>query len=399
MRLPLLALALAPVLVAPAAAQDVAAGTKVYKQTVPSVVWIHSTRTRALATGSGTLIDRERRLVLTNYHVVEDNPRATVYFPQFRDGQPISDRQYYEERKERLGRSGRVVALDKKADLALIRVDGIPDEVKAIPLAAASPDPGEPVHSIGNAGKSGALWGYVKGTVRQVYRKKWQVELERNHRITFEAKVIETDSPTNPGDSGGPLLNDKGELVGVTQGGAVNAQLVSFFVDISEVKRLLRDHSSEPTHTATAGPKREAPPPVSDKAKLFSADAVKAAEQTVTDLFKKDLDVLIETYPVAPSDWVEKARKGTADERQKMFREWMGERIKAEKVQGVIVLICLDPRHLSVDITAAEKGKFPEKYAQKIADAIRKGLTDKKPDDGLAAALKLIQDGYTGGKK
>ena len=56
---------------------------------------------------------------------------------------------------------------------------------------------------------------------------------------TFEAKVVETDSATNPGDSGGPLLNAKGELVGVTQGGAINAQLVSTFIDVSEVKSLL----------------------------------------------------------------------------------------------------------------------------------------------------------------
>ena len=48
--------------------------------------------------------------------------------------------------------------------------------------------------------------------------------------------MVETDSPTNPGDSGGPLVNDKGELVAVTEGGAVNAQLLSTFIDVSEVQ-------------------------------------------------------------------------------------------------------------------------------------------------------------------
>src|SRR5579885_2157067 len=203
-----LTLAAAP---APASAQEAGGGAKVYRQAVPSVVWVHSTRDRGLATGSGSLIDRDRRLILTNYHVVEDNPRATVFFPVFRDGQPIPEKQYYRDRKDRLGIRGRVVAVDRQADLALIQIESVPAGVKAIPLAPASPEPGESVHSIGNAGKSDALWGYVRGTVRQVYRKKWKAQLEPNKVLTFEAKVVETDSATNHGDSGGPLLNDKGE--------------------------------------------------------------------------------------------------------------------------------------------------------------------------------------------
>jgi hypothetical protein len=393
--------ALALALAAPpafAAAQEPTGGAKVYKQALPSVVWIHSTRDRGLATGSGTLIDRDRRLVLTNYHVVEDNPKATAFFPVFRDGSPVSEKRFYADRLDRLGYRGRVVATDKQADLAVIQLETLPEGVKATPLATASPSPGESVHSIGNTGKSGALWGYVKGTVRQVYRKKWKAALSRSRTLTFEAKVIETDSPTNPGDSGGPLLNDAGELVGVTQGGAVDANLVSFFVDVSEVKQLLATRAvsnlrgGKPA-SATA-PKRTSSLTVSDKAKLFSADAVKAADQTVAELFKKGLDVLVETHPSAPADWVEKAKKAKPEERQKMFREWAGERIKAEKVEGVVVLVCLEPRSVAVDIAPGWEARFPPKYAQKVADALIQGLKDKKADDGLANALKLLHEGY-----
>ena len=42
--------------------------------------------------GSGTLVDKERRLVLTNYHVVQENPNAKVFFPVFRDGSPVAER-------------------------------------------------------------------------------------------------------------------------------------------------------------------------------------------------------------------------------------------------------------------------------------------------------------------
>ncbi len=394
MRQALFALTLAA-LAAPAVAQEPTGGAKVYQQAVPSVVWIHSTRDRGLATGSGSLIDRGRRLVLTNYHVVEDNPRAKVFFPVFRDGQPVSEKKFYLDRTDRYAIRGRVVAVDKHADLALIQIDRVPDGVKAIPVAPASPTPGENVHAIGNTGKSGALWGYVKGTVRQVYRKKWKAQLDRRV-LTFEAKVVETDSPTNPGDSGGPLLNDKGELVGVTQGGAVNAQLVSTFVDVSEVKQLL---ATRPVRELRAdkpagAERRSAALTVSDKARLFSADAVKAANEAVADLFKKKLDLLIETYPSAPAEWAEKIKSAKGTERQKVFREWANARLRAEKADGVAILVCLDPKYVLVEIEGPVKRKFPDKYAQKVADALLKGLRDKEPDKGLAEAVRLVREGY-----
>ncbi|HET6575489.1 MAG TPA: trypsin-like peptidase domain-containing protein [Fimbriiglobus sp.] len=400
MRWALITLTLAA-LAAPAAAQEPTGGAKVYREAVPSVVWVHSARDRGLATGSGSLIDRGRQLVLTNYHVVEDNPRVKVFFPQFRDGRPVSEKSYYRDRADRFAIRGRVVAVDKKADLAVIQLDRVPRGVKAIPIAATSPGPGETVHAIGNTGKSGALWGYVQGTVRQVYRKKWKARLDPNRVLTFEAKVIETDSPTNPGDSGGPLLNDKGELVGVTQGGATDAQLVSTFVDVSEVKQLL---ATRPVHQLRAdkpaeAAKRTTPLPVSDKAKLFSAEAVKAAEQAVGELFKKNLDLLIETYPSAPDEWAAKLKTARGEERQKVFRQWASARLRAAKADGVMILVSQDPRYVLVEIEDAVKGKFPEKYAQTVANALLKGLREKKPDEGLAEAVRLVREGYKGEKK
>ena len=215
-----------------------AGGAGVYKRALPGVVWIQSSRAGGHATGSGSLIDARHKLVLTNYHVVEDNPKAVVFFPEFRDGRAVAEKSYYAARAERFGIRAKVVAINRTADLAVLQLQTLPPGAKPIPLADVSPEPGETVHSIGNAGRSGALWGYVRGTVRQVYRKKWQAKLGRRVQ-PFEATVVETDSPTNPGDSGGPLLNDAGKLVGVTQGGALDAQSVSFFVAVSEVRKIL----------------------------------------------------------------------------------------------------------------------------------------------------------------
>src|SRR5262245_31756569 len=141
------------------------AGASAYKTVLSSTVWVHSDRGGGkLATGSGSLVDRGRRLVLTNYHVVGDVKRATVYFPDFgSDKKAFSERRHYTSRSGKLGISGEVIEVDKEGDLALIRLDRVPDGVPALKLAATSPDPGQTVHSIGNPGKSGALWVYTPG--------------------------------------------------------------------------------------------------------------------------------------------------------------------------------------------------------------------------------------------
>jgi hypothetical protein len=135
------------------------------------------------------------------------------------------------------GVRGRVVHREVGRDLALLRLDALPDHVKAIPLAVQSAGPGDTVHSVGNSGvREGTLWRYTAGKVRSVYRT--QLHLGNGHA---EVRIVETQSPTNPGDSGGPLVNDRGELVGVVTSMEKLTRLVSFNVDIHEVKTFLGD--------------------------------------------------------------------------------------------------------------------------------------------------------------
>lgn len=376
-----------------APADDKSEGAKVYKKAVPSVVWIHSKRDAGLATGSGSLIDKDRRLVLTNYHVVLDNPSAKVFFPHFRDGQPVAEKDYYRDRAKRLAIDARVVALDKKADIAIIRLDSIPDGTDAIPLATSSPDPGDTVHSIGSAGKSDALFGYVKGSVRQVYKKEWKAELAPKRIATFEAKVVETDSATNPGDSGGPLLNSKGELVGVTQGGALNAQLVSTFIDVSEVKQLLSTRAVKDVKADKPAVKKErAVPTVSDEAKLFSDEAVKAANTALAELFKGDLDVMIETHTAATTDekQLEDLRK-KKDERDAYMKKFTRSRMVLKEADVGIVIV-KDPKTLYVELTGPAEKEFPDDIVKKLVVSLTDGLKANKPDDALKNVIQTLRD-------
>ncbi len=224
---------------APSAVGQTESGEKIYQKTLRGTTWILGIRNDGAATGTGALIDVSHKWVITNFHVAGEANRILVFFPRFRDGKLIAERSEYQDLLRKGGGiPAKVVYRDQRRDLVLLELETVPRGVEVIHLARTSPSPGQRVHSVGNPGKSGALWLYTQGTVRQVYEKRWRVR-DAGSILEFSARVVETQSPTNPGDSGGPLVNDHGDLVGVTQGMAADASLLSLFIDVSEVKAFL----------------------------------------------------------------------------------------------------------------------------------------------------------------
>lgn len=224
---------------APGVFAQTESGEKIYQRTLRGTTWILSIRNEGAASGTGALIDAKHKWVITNFHVAGEGNRILVFFPRFREGKLIAERSEYQDLlRKGAGIPAKVVYRDQRRDLVLLELETVQHSAETIHLARSSPVPGQRVHSVGNPGKSGALWLYTQGTVRQVYEKKWRVR-DGNSILDFSARVVETQSPTNPGDSGGPLVNDQGDLVGITQGMATDASLLSLFIDVSEVKAFL----------------------------------------------------------------------------------------------------------------------------------------------------------------
>ena len=191
------------------------------------------------ATGSGFLVDREDRLVVTAYHVVENKSEVWVLFPDFKaDGTVYADREHYYNAGDKYIRA-KVVRKLKRKDLALLQLDKIPTGFVPVKLATDRVQPGESVYTVGNPGASGGMWIFSDGSVRQIFDQQ-EIHLEGGQVVV--ADTVETQNPTNPGDSGGPVLNTKGDLVGVTSSGAPDGDLVSHCIDATEVKRMLSQY-------------------------------------------------------------------------------------------------------------------------------------------------------------
>ncbi len=199
----------------------------VYKKAMPSVVNITSTEVRfdffygpvpQTGQGSGFVLNKEG-LILTNNHVIENGQKVEV---------TLYDKHKYK---------ATVVTVDKGHDLALLKIDA-PNLVPAT-LAETSTGltVGQRVYAIGNPfGLSGTMTRGIISAIRSVRSPENGNPIE---------DAIQTDASVNPGNSGGPLLNSRGEVIGITtmiaSNGADQSSGIGFAIPINTAKAVLDD--------------------------------------------------------------------------------------------------------------------------------------------------------------
>ncbi len=203
----------------------------VYDRVLPSIsVIMPETNGQYTSSGTGWVLDAERRLILTNDHVTEGATDCLVYFPLFEDDQVVTegDRNLIPSRAIH----GKVVDSDPTTDLSIVQVDKLPDTAIALPIAQRSATPGQTVHSIaGSSMGSQSLWTYSSGHVRQLVHGKLAND--------GEARLLESDMATNQGNSGGPVFNDQGQVVAVVEGHRTDARNVSIYIERESLNQYL----------------------------------------------------------------------------------------------------------------------------------------------------------------
>jgi S1-C subfamily serine protease/Flp pilus assembly protein TadD len=216
-------------------AGDPLGGRDLYRQLLPSVAWVQAGRE---GRGTGWVVDLGKKRLVTNYHTVGDAKAIEVMFPQSRDGRLVVDREAYQVNIRKWKIDGRVVRRSPERDLALIELTLLPEGAKAIPLAEVAAGPGEAVRLIGNRGDLDQMWGHAAGFVRQTYHSAdgypW-----RTMRLGNGSRLLALQLPINEGDSGGPVVNHRGELVGVASAILWQAQRSAAAIDVSEVRAFL----------------------------------------------------------------------------------------------------------------------------------------------------------------
>jgi hypothetical protein len=129
-----------------------------------------------------------------------------------------------------------------------------------------------------------------------------------------------------------------------------------------------------------------------DSGKIFTVDAVKAADVQIEKLHARGVDVLIVTYPVAPTERLAELRSGSADRRVGFFRNLVRERMERENISGLGLIICDDPKSLYLELSPELGKQLPEQFAKTLRDTLIKHLRDGKPDQGLAEILKMLDE-------
>jgi serine protease Do len=182
--------------------------------------------------GSGFIINEEGFL-MTNFHVIEGETQISIEVYHLRNGQ--LERKSY--------RDVRIVAMNKFADLALLKIeDKDAATFKYVPIGNSdSLAVGEKVFAIGSP------LGLERTVTEGI--------LSTKTRQMAGELYLQTTTQINPGNSGGPLFNLNGEVVGVTNmkitfgeglGFAIPAESVRYFLDHRDAFAYSNDNPSNP---------------------------------------------------------------------------------------------------------------------------------------------------------
>lgn len=207
--------------------------TALVKLVEPSVVVIQVTRDKSSGIGSGFPLDNQGTIV-TNYHVIEGATSVKIKF-----GEKTADVPGF-------------LIFSPGKDIAILKANLGAERVAPLKLAANQPVKGETVLTFGaplgfdSTVSNGIVSSVRKGSdLREIFKKSFgsDVYVDEQH-YDLDAVWVQTTAPISGGNSGGPLVNLRGEVVGLNTWHLVAGQNMNFAISADHITQMMKSANS-----------------------------------------------------------------------------------------------------------------------------------------------------------
>lgn len=171
------------------------------------------------AAGTGVIVSKDG-YILTNQHVIDEATKINVI---------LADGTTYENVK--------LVTIDPLNDIAFLKIDNVSDLPAATLGDSKTITVGQQVIAVGNAlgqYQNTVTAGIISGTGRTITASD-----STGYKTETLNDMIQTDAAINSGNSGGPLVNAAGEVIGINTATSSDGENVGFAIPISSVKGML----------------------------------------------------------------------------------------------------------------------------------------------------------------
>jgi S1-C subfamily serine protease len=204
-------------------------GISVFRKVSPSVVLVLTANVKDdkitdSALGTGVIVD-SAGYVLTNWHVVAGYDTGIIFFKPQAGTVPDYENSAY---------GVKLVAMDKQADLALLKIVKPPSGLIAVQFEPLSMiQVAEDIHIIGHP--HGKLWSYSTGVISQIRDNyDWEYKDGSKHL----ARVLQMQTAIDPGNSGGPVVDNDSKMLGLVAM-SEEGQSLNYAVAIDVIKKFV----------------------------------------------------------------------------------------------------------------------------------------------------------------
>jgi len=201
----------------------------IFKNLIKSTVLIKSDSGEL---GSGVVLSNDGK-ILTNWHVIKNSSLINIEFQPALGSSAIPSKNAFLKAK--------IIKVDKLKDLAILQIidqQAIKDltPIKLAKLKNLSV--GDDVFTIGHP--EGNLFSFDSGMISQI-RPNYTWKTNQYHRVNF---IIQTKNSISSGNSGGPLVNDNLELVGLNTFSNTKGQNLNFAVSVEDISDFIANKKS-----------------------------------------------------------------------------------------------------------------------------------------------------------